>query len=62
MSVTARTRPYWPGRRMLPGFGNTPASRIAPVFRIDLAVRDEESAFLRIDVCRRPAPAPVRAR
>ena len=28
---TMRTLPYWPGRRVLPGFGNSPATRMAPV-------------------------------
>ena len=28
----ARTRPYWPGRRTLPGFGNVALTRIVPIF------------------------------
>src|SRR6266478_323823 len=32
MSVSTRTRPYWPGRRMLPGLGKAATMRMVPVF------------------------------
>ena len=30
-AVAVRTLPYWPGRKLFPGFGNSPATRMAPV-------------------------------
>src|SRR5216684_5403101 len=46
-AIVARTRPNWPGRRMLPGLGKAAAIRMVP--RIDLAIAEHELARMRID-------------
>ena len=47
--VEKRTLAYWPGRRLLPGFANSPATRMAPVLTSTCAIRKVEGPVLRID-------------
>ena len=46
--VTARTRANWPGLNRLLGLGNSAATRMVPVFVIDLAIDKMKLSFVRI--------------